>query len=77
MRELLCSACSGLETDALQDLLGLVMETPPELATIGTWNLEQRRRAADWAAREYAHAGDHDNVERVPRPSFIPTLVLP
>ncbi len=55
----------------LQDLLRLVMERPPSLASIGTWTPKQRSLAEEWAVREYLSANDNP-INRDPRPEFLP-----
>lgn len=57
-------------TDVLQDMMQLAGAKVPT-TTIDAWTREQRDAAESWAAIEYLHASDHDDVERLPMPEHV------
>lgn len=59
-----------IKPSTLFDLLGLVMEHPPEIATIGAWTEKQRLAAELWAGREHLVASDNP-LPRIPKPDFL------
>jgi hypothetical protein len=62
---------SDVPPQEVLDLLGLVVENPPSLATIATWKPEERDAVAMWAGREHLAASDNDDVPRLPRPAVL------
>jgi hypothetical protein len=60
-----------LAPEVLRDMLLLAGITIPVAVIIADWTPDQRREAATWAAAEHLNASDND-VERLPRPSFLP-----
>lgn len=54
----------------LQDLLSLVMPSPPALSVILRWTADQREHAEDWAERERLAASDNP-ARRIRRPDFV------
>lgn len=55
----------------LRDMLLLTGITIPPAVIIEDWTPAQRHEAAMWAAAEHLHASDNDDVERLPKPSFL------
>lgn len=66
-----CLPCLTPGPAEVQDMLGLASTYVP-IATVKTWTDEQRRAAGGYAAAAVAEAGDHEDVEVPPRPSFLP-----
>lgn len=60
------------EVQTAHDMLGLVMETPPELAVVAGWTAKQRQVACDWAGAIHVSASDNPGVRIPKRPKFIP-----
>jgi hypothetical protein len=56
------------------DLLSLVMDKPPSARAMKKWSIKQMQAAEKWAATEYVHANDHNEVRRLPMPSFLGTI---
>lgn len=63
----------ALGDEGLSDLLSLVMDghhPPPE--QVAKWTPEQRAEAEAWAAAEHLGASDNSEVQRLPRPAWLP-----
>lgn len=55
----------------IQSVLSLVMEHPPNIATIETWTKIERLLAYDWAMRHHYKASDNSWIRLRPKPSFV------
>lgn len=62
-----------LTDEALSDLLSLVMDGHhPSPEQVSMWTPEERAEAEAWASAEHLVASDHTDVERLPRPAWLP-----
>lgn len=75
-----CTAAAGAKAKAkdggeirpeiLSDMISMTGTViPPEV--IATWTPAEREQAGEWVAAEYAHASDHQEVQRLPEPPFV------
>jgi hypothetical protein len=64
----------GTPAEDLRDILGLVTEQPPTVASLASLTRDQREELREWAGREHLHASDNPRVRRLPRPALLDTL---
>ena len=63
----------GTPPDDLADIIGLVTETPPTVASLAALTRDQREELRDWAGREHLSASDHP-VRREAEAGVLDTL---
>ena len=63
----------GTPPDDLFDILSVVVERPPTVASLAALTRDQREELRDWAGREHLSASDHP-VRRRARPAWLDTL---
>lgn len=60
-----------VDPEILFDILGLIIENPPEIKIIKKWNDEEKFLACEWAGAVYLQASDNDDIEIPEKPDFL------